>query len=277
MWSFAEREAQPGESRRVERTENVALVLGAIDRGPQERTCGDAGVVARREGVRAEASGELEHGIQADTPIAADARVGGKPGRLIRQPGVHDAGAELRAQVDREVRHPEPVGDVAGPPDGLGRAAAEVPVVVGVRPQLERHPDRLAAFRTDEEGSHGAVDPAAHRHERASCPRRDESAIAGGGAEGPVEGIRGELRGVALCGAQPAELCGEILRAEPRGVKQGNAPDAGHGGAPGGEHGAAAARVEAGVGDDAVGAVGVEGDREAYEVPARRSAGGACE
>ena len=76
-------------------------------------------------------------------------------------------GAELGAQVDREMRHPELVRELAGAAHGLGRAAAELAVVLGVRPQLEGHPDRLVAARRDQQRGDRAVDAATHRDQRA--------------------------------------------------------------------------------------------------------------
>ena len=66
---------------------------------------------------------------------------------MVGEPAVDDAGAELGAQVDREVRQAVAVGERAGAADGLGRAAAALAVVLGVGPELERDADDVARRR----------------------------------------------------------------------------------------------------------------------------------
>ncbi len=60
-----------------------------------------------------------------------------------------------------------------------------------------------------------------------------------------------------------------------RGVEQGRARDEGYRGAAGGDGGAAAARVEAGVEDPPVGAVRVDREGDADQIAARGAAGSA--
>ena len=95
---------------------------------------------------------------------------------------------------------------------------------------------------------------------------------AGGAAEGPVQRVGRELGGVALGGAQPAELGRDALGADARGVEQRGATHERDGGAAGGDDSAAAAGVEAGVEDASVGALRVERDREADQIAAGRAA-----
>ncbi len=196
---------------------------------------------------------------------------------MIGQPAVDDAGAELRAQVDRQVRHAQLVRQLARAAHGLRRAAAEIAVVLRVRPQLERHADGLAARLADEQRRHGAVDAAAHRHERASGMRRQACPCARRRPQRAVQRVGRQLRRVALGGAQPAELPRDLPRPDPRGVEQRRAAQQAHRGAAGGERGAAAARVEAGVRDAAVRAARIERDRHADQIAARGAAGGAGE
>jgi hypothetical protein len=92
-----------------------------------------------------------------------------------------------------------------------------------------------------------------------------------------VERVGRELGRVALGGAQPSKLLRDRLGADPRRVEQGRLAEQAHGGAAGRHHRATAARVEAGILDRPVGAVGVDGERDADDVPARGSAGGAGE
>ena len=183
---------------------------------------------------------------------------GVRPGGLIGEPVLDDAGAELGAQVDRQVGHSERMRERAGAADGLGGAAREIAVVVGVRPQLERHRDGLLAALGDQQGCDGAVDAAAHRDERApvsGCEPRCRRA--GDAAERAVQGVGGELGGVALGGDEPAELLGDLVGADARGVEQRGVAQQRDDRAAGCDRGAAAAGVEAGVGDRAVRAVGV--------------------
>jgi hypothetical protein len=90
-----------------------------------------------------------------------------------------------------------------------------------------------------------------------------------------VQGVGGELGGVALGDAEATELGGDLLGPDAGGVEQRRATKQADGGAAGGDRGAAAARVEAGVGDRAVGAVGVEGERDPDQVAAGGATGGA--
>ena len=81
LGQLSEREAEPTERVGGERGEHVGLILCAIDGDAQERSgwvllVGDPRVVPGGEGVSAEVLGELEHRVEADVAVAADARVG---------------------------------------------------------------------------------------------------------------------------------------------------------------------------------------------------------
>ena len=91
---------------------------------------------------------------------------------------------------------------------------------------------------------------------------------ANGGAEGAVQGIRGELGGVMLGRAQAAELGGDRLRPDSSAVEDGPPAHQRHRGASGGESRPAPARVE-GRRDHAL---CLHGHRQAHQVPARRAA-----
>ena len=210
--------------------------------------------MAGGERLRAEPLAELEHRVEAHVAVAAHARVGRQAGVVVGEPTVDDAGAELGAQVDREVRHAEAVGKLARAAHGLRRAAARLAVVLGVRPQLERDADGLGAVAGDEQRGDCTVDTAAHRDEHARRGRGEPRLLARGPAERAVQGIGGELGGVALGGAEPAELRFDLLGADPRGLEQRDAADQADGGAAGGDRRAAATRVEAGIEDPAGGA-----------------------
>src|ERR1700679_1191637 len=66
---------------------------------------------------------------------------------MIGQPAIYHAGAELLAQVDREVREAHAMGDIARGAHRLRRAAAALAVVLRVSPPLERPRHRLDGRR----------------------------------------------------------------------------------------------------------------------------------
>ena len=147
-----ERESHPRERRRRQRREHVRLILGGIGRDAQQRAGVVAGfrdprVVARGQPVGAEAVGEVEHRVEADVAVAAHARVGGLSGGERGDERLDHAGAELVAQIDREVRKAHRVRERARLRDRGGRAAAALGVVLPVGPQLERDRDGLALAR----------------------------------------------------------------------------------------------------------------------------------
>jgi len=123
---------------------------------------------------------------------------------VVLKPARDHPGAELGAQVDRQVRHPEAVGELASAAHGLCRAAAQIAVVLGIGPQLKGHPDGLGASLGDEQRGHGAVDAAAHRHERAPWACLQLGLLACGCAERAVQSVGCELGGVALARAESA-------------------------------------------------------------------------
>ena len=130
------------------RGEHVRLVLGRVGgaRAAARRRVTPR-VVAGGEVGRAEAVGELEHRVEPHVAVAAHARVRRLARRVAGQERLDDAGAELRAQVEREVRQAHPVRDRAREPDRVRRAARRLGVVLRVGPQLERDRDRLAPAR----------------------------------------------------------------------------------------------------------------------------------
>ena len=74
----AEREAQPPHGRRAERGEHVRLVLGRVGGRAQQPVLPHLRVVPGGEGAGAEAVGEVEHRVEPDVAVAADARVRGQ-------------------------------------------------------------------------------------------------------------------------------------------------------------------------------------------------------
>ena len=104
------RASDAGDKRR----EHVGLILGGIGRDAQQRPIwmiglGDPRVMAGREPGAAEAHGQVEHRVEPDVAVAADARVRRLPGREAGDERLDHAGPELRAQIDREVGQPHRV------------------------------------------------------------------------------------------------------------------------------------------------------------------------
>ena len=190
---------------------------------------------------------------------------------------LHDAGTELGTQVDREVRHAQPVHERAGAANSLSRAAAELAVAFGVRPQLERHPHRLRALPRHEQRCDRAVDAPTHGDEHAPLGHPQPRLRACGGAQRAVERVSRELGRVALGCAQSAELSGDRIGVDAGRVKQRRAAHVANGGAARGEERAAPAAVEARVVDPPLGAVAVDRHGHADQIPAGGSTGGAGE
>ena len=108
----------------------------------------------------------------------------------------------------------------------------------------------MSPARAHSSAGDGAVDAAAHGHQRAPAGRGLElPARADGRAERPGQRVAGDLRGVQLAGAEPAELGGDLARADAGGVEHRLTADQRDRGASGGGRRAAAVRLEPGVGD----------------------------
>ena len=78
----------------------------------------DPRVVAGRQPVGAEAVRELEHRVEPHVTVTADARIGGLPRAVAGDERLDHAGAELIAQIDREMGNPHRVSERAGLGDG---------------------------------------------------------------------------------------------------------------------------------------------------------------
>ena len=137
----AQREPQPLELVRLETGEHVGLVLARVGRGAEQRAGAvalDARVVPGGKAGGAQPRCEVQHALEAHEAVAAHARVG-RPGlRVLFDEVVHHFLLERIAQVESHVRKSHPVRERAGAGDRLGRAAAALAVVLGMRPQLER-------------------------------------------------------------------------------------------------------------------------------------------
>jgi hypothetical protein len=164
--------------------------------------------VAGGEADGAEPVGEPEHRVDPHLAVAQHARVGGAPFAVAADERAHHALAEDLLEIEGQVRDPERVGEPAGAEDGERRAAALGGVGAPVGPQLHRHPDNLRPVLALEQRGDRGVDPAAHRdqHALAACRRAGERhAGAGEAGERPVDGVGGQLGGVAALRGEAAE------------------------------------------------------------------------
>ena len=227
-----------------------------------------ARVMACRQSVARQAIGELEHRVEANVAVAADARVR----RLARGvPGderLDHAGAELVAQVDREVREAERVRERARLRDRRGRAAAALCVVLAVGPQLERDRDGLA-LRVRQKRGDRAVDAAAHRDERPRVASvRARRARARARTAAPSARASASAATSAACslpGLSPPSSAAISRGSDPGRVEHRRPAHERDRGAPGGGRSAATLGLEAGVGYP----VAVELDRRSGSVAAR--------
>ena len=112
----AERERDAVEQRRVDGREHVGLVLGRVVAArdqPQPVALDDPGVVAGPEHVGAGPLGEVDERVEPEAAVAAHARIRGQALRVALDERPHDGGAELLAEVERDVRKPEPMARLA--------------------------------------------------------------------------------------------------------------------------------------------------------------------
>ena len=127
-------------------------------------TLDDPGVVAGREAGGADPPREGEQLGEPEAAVAADARVRRLAPRVAAHERADDGAPEPLAEVEREVRDPEPVAGLARRDDRRGRAAGSIGVrPARVDPEAQRDPDRLVAGLAGAEERDCAVDPAAHR------------------------------------------------------------------------------------------------------------------
>ena len=169
---LAEREPEPVEEARVEPAEHVRLILPLVGGACEQQlpvALDDARVVARREPLGAGALGEGEQLGEAEAAVAADARVRRLTGRVAAHERLDHRAAKLLAQVERDVRDPEPVAGPARGDHGLGRAAGALGVgPLRVEPEAQGDADRVLAGAQQRDR---AVDAAAHRHGDAAGSR----------------------------------------------------------------------------------------------------------
>src|SRR5262249_31091403 len=115
---LAEREPEAVEQRRVDGCEHVRLVLRRVGGAGDEQTpvaLDDARVVAGGEARRAGAPHEPEQLSEAESAVAARARVRGLAAAVRAHERRHDGAAEVLARVERHVRETALVAGAARP------------------------------------------------------------------------------------------------------------------------------------------------------------------
>jgi hypothetical protein len=136
----------------------------------------DPRVVARPQGLRSRALGELEQRVEPERAVAARARVRRVAGRVPGRERADHGRPELLAQVERDVWEPEAVAGGACGRHRLGRAAGALRRWPGgILPKPKRDPDRV---RPGAEQRDGAVDAAAHRNGDPSGAGRGDEDLA---------------------------------------------------------------------------------------------------
>ena len=161
----------------------------------------------------------------------------------------------------------------------LRRAAAELAVVLRVRPQLERHADGLARppRATSSAATALSTPPLIATSVRRGAARAASRARARRLPSARCSASAASSAAWRLAGLSPpssSAISSAPMRAAPAAALPRTQPD---GGAAGGDRRAAAAGVKAGVRDPPLGAGGVERERDAHQIAARRPAGGARE
>ena len=243
LGQLGQREAHARDRRGRQRGEHVGLVLGRIGGGAQQAVVGHPRVVAGGERRRApSASASVEHRVQAHVAVAADARVRGLPRRVAGQERLDDARAELRPQVEREVREAHAVRDRRASRTASARAAGGGGVVLVVAPELQRHRDGVLA---DEQRGHGGVHAAAHRDEHAVRDRPAPTAVRAAAPSARCSASAARSAACSLPGESPPSSAAIARRAHARGVEQELALDQVHGRRARGGQRAAAVGVEA--------------------------------
>ena len=183
--------------------------------------------MAGRQRAGAESLGDRDHRSDPDLPVATDARVRRHPRPVSLQERLDDPGAERVAEIDGQVGDPLRVGDRARHPDRIGRAAAPLAVVGRIRPELQRHGQDVRPALPLAQRRHGAVDPAAHRHQDPLGPilggvEERAARARDGHAQRPMQRLRGEVGRMRSHRAQAAEL-----RRDRGGIDQRRLPQAG--------------------------------------------------
>src|SRR5437868_11373960 len=123
---LAEREPDPRQMARIQRSKHVALILRRIRCSTKKRVpamLDDARVVTGGKAIATGALCKFEQLVEAERAVAANARVRRLTACVAVDERRDDGAAELLAQVERHVRNAEPVTRLPRRDDRLGRAA----------------------------------------------------------------------------------------------------------------------------------------------------------
>jgi hypothetical protein len=147
--------------------QDVGLVFGAVP-APQQLVAvphpADAGVVTRRQEVRAPLHGPLHQQAEANLPVAGDAGVGSTGGDVLGDEGLHDGAAEGLPHVHLIERDAQLRGDAPGALHRLRCTAEVVPASGGgFGPQPQHHPGHPVPLLHQQRRRHAAIHPSAHR------------------------------------------------------------------------------------------------------------------
>ena len=229
LGQLGQRETEPRQHRRRQAGEHVALVLGRVGAGGEQRAvlvADDSRVVAGDQPFGSEPFGEVGHRREPHLAVADDAGIWRRPGRVAGEVGADDPATEVLLEIEGDVGDVDRVGDGSGAEDRLGRAAGLRPVGLLVGPELDRDPDDVGATLPFEQRRDRAVDSARHRDGDAALAWRRQPRLARRrGREGAMEGVGRELRGVELGRGEAAESRVDLIAADPRHLEYGLAVD----------------------------------------------------
>ncbi len=165
---LAQREQRAGELRLVQAVQEVALVLGVVERLEQLEAAtrlAHAGVVAGGDRVRTQRHGVVEEGLELDLGIAQHIRVGRAAGGVFAQEVGEHAVLVFGGKVDRLDVHADQVGHRHHvDPVLAGRAVLAVVIVF---PVLHEQADDLVALLLEQPRRDGGIHPAGHADDHA--------------------------------------------------------------------------------------------------------------
>ena len=270
-----------GKRLRPQRGQHVGLVLGGVGRRGEQRALavvGDAGVVARGERRGPQPLGEGEHRVDPQLAVADHA-------------GVRASAPPRGRAGSRRRRWPEtrPRGRASGGAGRVAWASARAPTTASGEQQLRApsvcrsaHSFRVTATtsaprsRSSSAATAESTPPLIATSTRSAARRRIRKRLArrGRGAERAVKGVGGELGRVAALRREPAERGGDRrpARCAPRPARWRPRPPR----RPRRRRAIAAAQPSASKRAAATRPPSTR-ERDAHQVAARRSAGGAAE
>ncbi len=165
---LAQRKQRARELRLVQPVQEVALVLGVVERLEQLEAAIDlahAGVVARGDGVRTQRHGVVEEGLELDLGVAQHIRVGRAASGVFAQEIREHAVLVFGGKVDRLHVHADQVGHRHHvDPVLAGRAVLAVVIVF---PVLHEQADNLVALLLEQPRRDGGIHAAGQADDHA--------------------------------------------------------------------------------------------------------------